>query len=63
MVKRMAPEGTANPQRWAKLATPDKRSNWDCNRVWEEPAGEISGGYFKRPQKGGPKTYEYGKTL
>ena len=27
----MAPEGTANPQRWAELATPVKRPNWDCN--------------------------------
>ena len=27
----MAPEGTANPQRWAELATPDERPYWDCN--------------------------------
>ena len=27
----MAPEGTANPQQGAELATPDKRPNWDCN--------------------------------
>ena len=27
----MAPEGTANPQRWAELATPDERPNGDCN--------------------------------
>ena len=27
----MAPEGTANPQRWAELATPDERLNGDCN--------------------------------
>ena len=27
----MAPEGTANPQRWAEPATPDKRPNWNCN--------------------------------
>ena len=27
----MAPEGTAYPQRWAELATPDERPNWDCN--------------------------------
>ena len=27
----MAPEGTANLQQWAELATPDERPNWDCN--------------------------------
>ena len=27
----MAPEGTANPQRWAEGATPEERPNWDCN--------------------------------
>ena len=27
----MAPEGTANLQRWAELATPDERPYWDCN--------------------------------
>ena len=27
----MAPEGTANLEQWAKLATPDERPNWDCN--------------------------------
>ena len=27
----MAPEGTADQQRWAELATPDERPNWDCN--------------------------------
>jgi len=27
----MAPEGTANPQRWAELATPEERPSWDCN--------------------------------
>ena len=35
----MAPEGTANPQRWAELATPDKRPNWDCNT--EEGRGHL----------------------
>ena len=28
-LREMAPEGTANPQRWAELATPDERPSWD----------------------------------
>ena len=35
----MAPEGTANPQWWAELATPDERPNWDCNT--EEERGHL----------------------
>ena len=35
----MAPEGTINPQRWAELATPDERLNWDCNT--EEGSGHL----------------------
>ena len=35
----MAPEGTANPQWWAELATPDKRPSWDCNT--EEGRGPL----------------------
>ena len=35
----MAPEGTANPQRWAELATPDERLNGDCNT--EEGRGHL----------------------
>ena len=30
-LREMAPEGIANPQRWAELATPDERPRWDCN--------------------------------
>ena len=30
-LREMAPEGIAHPQQWAKLATPDKRPNGDCN--------------------------------
>ena len=37
----MAPEGTANLQQWAELATPDKRSNGDCNT-------EAGRGHLKR---------------
>ena len=35
----MVPEGTANPQRWAELATPDERPNGDCNT--EEGRGHL----------------------
>ena len=35
----MAPEGTANPSGGQKLATPDKRPNWDCNT--EEGRGHL----------------------
>ena len=35
----MAPKGTANPQQWTELATPDKRPNWDCNT--EEGRGHL----------------------
>ena len=35
----MAPEGTANPQRWAELATTDERPNGDCNT--EEGRGHL----------------------
>ena len=38
-LREMAPEGIANPQRWAELATPDKRPNWDCNT--EEGRGHL----------------------
>ena len=30
-LREMAPEGTANLQRWAELAIPDERPHWDCN--------------------------------
>ena len=35
----MVPEGTANPQWWAELATSNKRPNWDCNT--EEGRGHL----------------------
>ena len=35
----MAPEGTANLQWWAELATPDERPNGDCNT--EEVRGHL----------------------
>ena len=35
----MAPEGTANPQRWAEPATRDERPSWDCNT--EEGRGHL----------------------
>ena len=30
-LREIAPEGAANPQRWAALATPDESRIWDCN--------------------------------
>ena len=30
-LREMAPEGTANLQLWAELASLDERPNWDCN--------------------------------
>ena len=39
-LREMAPEGTANPQRWAELATPDERPSWDCNT--EEGRGHLA---------------------
>ena len=30
-LRAMAPEGSANPQPWAELATLNERPNWDCN--------------------------------
>ena len=38
-LREMAPEGTANPQRCAEPATPDKRPNWNCNT--EEGRGHL----------------------
>ena len=32
-------EGTANPQWWAELATPDERPSWNCNT--EEGRGHL----------------------
>ena len=62
-LRQMAPEGTANLQRWAELATPDERPNWDCNT--EEGRSHLRDieWLFHRVSRGGPKTYEYGKTL
>ena len=59
----MAPEGSANPQPWAELATLNERPNWDCNTEEGGAPEEISGGYFTRSQEGGLKSYEYRKTL
>ena len=59
----MAPEGTANAQQWAELATPSERPSWDCTTEEGGPPGEMLGDYFTRPHKGGPKSYEYHKTL
>ena len=38
-LREMAPEGTANLQRWTELATPNERPYWDCNI--EEGRGHL----------------------
>ena len=62
-LRQMAPEGTANLQRWAELATPDESPNWDCNT--EEGRSHLRDieWLFHKVSRGGPKTYEYGKTF
>ena len=60
----MAPEGTANPSGGQKLATHDKRPNWDCET--EEGRGPLErygAAILQGLKRGGLKTYEYGKTL
>ena len=51
----MVPEGTANPQWWAELATPDERPDWDCNT--EEGRGHLRdiGWLFYKVSKQGPE--------
>ena len=39
MVKRNGTGGYCKPKRWAELATPDKRPNWDCKT--EEGRGHL----------------------
>ncbi|OWK00546.1 hypothetical protein Celaphus_00019462 [Cervus elaphus hippelaphus] len=56
----MAPEGTANPQRWAEPATLDERSDWDCEP--EEERVHLEQHRVTRSQEGGLKSYEYHKT-
>ena len=63
-LREMAPEGTANLQQWAELATPDESRIWDCNT--EEGRGHLEryqAAILQGLKSGGPKTYEYGKTL
>ena len=63
-LREMAPEGTANLQWWAELATPDERPKWYCNT--EEGRGLLERFWtaiLQGLKRGGPKTYEYGKTL
>ena len=50
----MAPEGTANPQRWAEPAAPDEGPNWDCDA--EEGRGHRRdiGWLFYKVSREGP---------
>ena len=62
-LRAMAPEGTANPQRWAEPATLTRGPVGTVTQRREGPPQEIPGGYFTRSQEGGSKSYEYHKTL
>ena len=59
----MAPEGTANPQQWAELATPDERPRWDCNTGEGRGRLERSGSCFTRSQEGGQKPINRAKPV
>ena len=51
-LREMAPEGTANLQRWVEPATQDERPNWDCNT--EEGRGHLrdTGWLFYKVSRG-----------
>ena len=57
----MAPEGAANPQRWAALATPDESRIWDCNI--EEGRGHLrdTRRLFYKASRGGPENLSMAK--
>ena len=60
----MGTEGTANPQRWAELATPDERPSGDCNT--EEGTSHLEryqAAILHDLKSGAGKSYEYRKTL
>ena len=59
----MAPEGTANLQWWAELATPDERPNGDCNTEDGRDHLESYQGTLYKLSRWGSKSYEYCKTL
>ena len=50
----MVPEGTADWQRWAELATSDERPNWDCNTEERGHLERYWVTYFKRSKELGP---------
>ena len=63
-LRERAPEGTANPQRCADRATRDEKPSCECNT--EEGRGHLEryqAAILQGLKSGGPKTYEYGKTL
>ena len=61
--RETAPEGTAHPQPWAEPATRMRGPVGTVTRRKGGAPGEVSGGYFTRPQERSLKTYECGKTL
>ena len=54
-LREMAPEGTANPQRWAEPATPDKRPNWNCNTEEGGATWRDIRQLFYKASRGGPE--------
>ena len=62
-LRAVAPEGTANLQRWAELATPMRGP---IETVTQRKGGATwrdIGWLFYKASRQGPKTYEHGKTL
>ena len=51
-LREMAPEGTANLQQWAELATPDERPNWDCNTEEGGATWRDTGWLFYKVSRG-----------
>ena len=62
-LQEMVPEGTVNSQRWAELATPDGRPDWDYNT--EEGRARLEkyrASILQGLKRGAPQAYEHGKT-
>ena len=51
-LREMAREGTTNLQRWAELATPDERPNWDCNTEEGGATWRDTGWLFYKVSRG-----------
>ena len=51
----MVPEGTANRQQWAELATPDERLNWTVTQRKGGATWRDIGWLFYKALRGGPE--------